>query len=326
MKKNKLFEDGVDLSCYSPESASEANILSREWMDEFKEVVLSEVKLNGGILLRGFNVLNRQDYKTLIEGFGINLHKYIGGNNPRSEVLEKVYESTSYPPDWEISLHSEMSHLSHYPDFISFFCERAPAKNHGGRTPVASNIRILELMPKDLVSRMKETGLRYVQRMPKKSGSMSFGRVWSEVFQNTDKGQIEKFIESHGNRYEWGNDESLMVSFFQSATKTHPERKCEVWFNQAEQWHHTNLKPEVVSFIQKRFGDQGFPHHSGYANGSEFEIEELSQIRAIYKSEARYFDWQQNDVLILDNLLMSHGRESYKGERSILVAMGNRSA
>jgi alpha-ketoglutarate-dependent taurine dioxygenase len=31
--------------------------------------------------------------------------------------------------------------------------------------------------------------------------------------------------------------------------------------------------------------------------------------------------WEKGDVLLLDNMLMSHGRSSFTGERKILVSM-----
>jgi alpha-ketoglutarate-dependent taurine dioxygenase len=33
------------------------------------------------------------------------------------------------------------------------------------------------------------------------------------------------------------------------------------------------------------------------------------------------FPWQQDDVLLLDNMSMAHAREPYAGERNVVVAM-----
>jgi len=38
------------------------------------------------------------------------------------------------------------------------------------------------------------------------------------------------------------------------------------------------------------------------------------------------FPWETHDVLLLDNMLVCHGRKPYKGERTILVAMGDQLA
>jgi alpha-ketoglutarate-dependent taurine dioxygenase len=44
-------------------------------------------------------------------------------------------------------------------------------------------------------------------------------------------------------------------------------------------------------------------------------------VRAIYHDNALRFAWTRGDVLILDNIQSSHGREPFEGPRSVLVAM-----
>ena len=47
----------------------------------------------------------------------------------------------------------------------------------------------------------------------------------------------------------------------------------------------------------------------------------LSHIREAYEQEKIIFKWQKGDIMLLDNVLMAHGREPYKGERKVAVAM-----
>lgn len=39
------------------------------------------------------------------------------------------------------------------------------------------------------------------------------------------------------------------------------------------------------------------------------------------EAEEVAFPWQPGDVLVVDNMLVSHGRRPFSGERRILVAM-----
>jgi alpha-ketoglutarate-dependent taurine dioxygenase len=39
------------------------------------------------------------------------------------------------------------------------------------------------------------------------------------------------------------------------------------------------------------------------------------------RERAVHFPWQQRDLLVLDNVLVAHGRNAFKGPRKILVAM-----
>ena len=46
------------------------------------------------------------------------------------------------------------------------------------------------------------------------------------------------------------------------------------------------------------------------------------ELRKAYRQETVAFPWETGDVLMLDNMLVAHGRESYSGPRKILAAMG----
>jgi alpha-ketoglutarate-dependent taurine dioxygenase len=47
----------------------------------------------------------------------------------------------------------------------------------------------------------------------------------------------------------------------------------------------------------------------------------MDEIRGAYDSETVKFDWQRGDLLLVDNMLVAHGREPFTGNRKVLVAM-----
>jgi len=47
----------------------------------------------------------------------------------------------------------------------------------------------------------------------------------------------------------------------------------------------------------------------------------LDELRQAYHEETVSFPWQQGDILMLDNMLVAHGRAPYAGPREILVGM-----
>ena len=63
------------------------------------------------------------------------------------------------------------------------------------------------------------------------------------------------------------------------------------------------------------------PQNATFGDGTAIPLEYLETIRAVSKSQLVLFDWRQGDLLMVDNMLVAHGRMSFKGPRRILVAM-----
>jgi alpha-ketoglutarate-dependent taurine dioxygenase len=47
----------------------------------------------------------------------------------------------------------------------------------------------------------------------------------------------------------------------------------------------------------------------------------VEQIRQAYRQETVAFPWQKGDLLMLDNMLVAHGRNPFSGERKVIVSM-----
>jgi hypothetical protein len=48
----------------------------------------------------------------------------------------------------------------------------------------------------------------------------------------------------------------------------------------------------------------------------------MDEIDRVYWRIAKVFDWQPRDLVMVDNMLVSHARLPYAGPRKIVVAMG----
>jgi hypothetical protein len=55
----------------------------------------------------------------------------------------------------------------------------------------------------------------------------------------------------------------------------------------------------------------------------QIEDSVMQELRGLYESEQVAVPWRQNDILMVDNMLTSHGREPFSGPRRVLVAMAD---
>ena len=70
------------------------------------------------------------------------------------------------------------------------------------------------------------------------------------------------------------------------------------------------------------FGEQDLPRNCYYGDGSIIEDSTIDHISEVYRTAAVAFPWRMGDVLMVDNMLVAHARNPYRGSRKILVAMG----
>ena len=61
-----------------------------------------------------------------------------------------------------------------------------------------------------------------------------------------------------------------------------------------------------------------------FGDGSAIDDSIMEEVRETYNRAKVSFEWEQGDILLLDNILSSHGREPFEGSRDILVAMTER--
>jgi alpha-ketoglutarate-dependent taurine dioxygenase len=101
----------------------------------------------------------------------------------------------------------------------------------------------------------------------------------------------------------------------------HPRTGEEVWFNHATFFHVTTLEPAIRESLLGEFEEDEFPTNSFYGDGSPIETSALDELREIYRQETVTFPWDRGDVLLLDNMLVAHGRAPYVGPRNVLVGM-----
>jgi alpha-ketoglutarate-dependent taurine dioxygenase len=147
---------------------------------------------------------------------------------------------------------------------------------------------------------------------------------WQDFFHTSDRSVVEATCRQAGIDYEWLPNRGLRTKQTRPAIAHHPQTGEPVFFNQIQLHHPACLEPEVRASLLASFGSpEHFPRNVYYGDGSVIEDEIVQEILEIYQTLQVSFPWQQGDVLMLDNMLMAHGRNPYHGPRQVVVAMGD---
>jgi alpha-ketoglutarate-dependent taurine dioxygenase len=286
------------------------------WAEDQRPQIEALLRREGAVLLRGFAVRSTETFERFVQGYGERLMSYAGGNSPRVRVRGNVYTSTEYPRQQEISLHHELSYGARWPRHLFFFCARVA--DEGGETIIASGRRVTRRLPPRLVDRFAERGVLYVQHLHAGKG---FGRSWQETFETESTEEVEARCRDQGMSFSWGPKRDLHLEHKGAGLIAHPETGERLWFNQAEQWHPSSLDPEIESTLRECLPPAELPLNSFHGDRGELDVDDLRAVREACRAEAVDVRWRTHDVLLLDNLLVLHGRRPFKGTRQVLVAM-----
>jgi alpha-ketoglutarate-dependent taurine dioxygenase len=284
------------------------------WAHEARAKIEEQLLTHGGILFRGFNIDSVSGFEQFARAISPELLDYRERAAPRIEVGNSIFTSTEYPANQHIPLHHEMSYSHNWPMKIWFFCVK-PA-DEGGATPIVSDRSIFNRIDSSVKERFMDKKVMYVRNY---GGGLDLS--WENVFQTTDKLVVEDYCRKSLTEFEWRDGNRLRTRQVRQAVATHPVTGDTVWFNHAHMFHVSNLEPSLRASLLAEFGEDNLPRNAYYGDGQPFEDSVLEEIRETYRQAAVIFPWQKNDILMLDNILASHGRQSYNGDRKILVAM-----
>lgn len=284
------------------------------WAENNRELIEKHLRNEGAVLFRGFGVNTSDKFQEVVGVFSNDLLDYTYGFTPRSRVSDKIYTSTEYPADQFILPHNEKSYDTSWPMRI-WFCCVVPAKE-GGETPIYDSRKVYERLEPSIGERFAREGVMYMRNY-----SRELDLPWQDVFQTTDKSQVEAFCREADVSFEWRDEDHLRTFQRCQAIATHPQTGEKLWFNQAHLFHVTSLPETIRETLMAEFEPEDLPRNVYYGDGAPIETAVFDEIRAAYETETIAFPWQEGDVLMLDNMLIAHGRNPFVGPRKIIVAM-----
>ncbi|HEY2362191.1 MAG TPA: TauD/TfdA family dioxygenase [Candidatus Angelobacter sp.] len=269
---------------------------------------------HGGLLFRNFRIAGAAQFQQFVSAISGDALEYMEQTSPRHKVHGNIYTSTEYPPSHRIFLHNENSYSATWPLKIMFFCVTVPEDR--GETPIADVRRVYARIPEKIRERFARDGWMLVRNFV-----TGYGVSWETAFQTSDRNEITRYCQEHGIECEWRTSEHLRIRQRRAAIARHPVTGELVWFNHATFFHISTLDQETRNTLLAEFAEEDLPYNTYYSDGSPIEPEVLDILRGAYEAETIKFPWREHDLLLLDNMLVAHGRSPFSGPRKILVGM-----
>jgi alpha-ketoglutarate-dependent taurine dioxygenase len=293
-----------------------AGIKLSDWIRSNKTLIDDRLEKCGAILFRGFDISDQQAFEEVVKAVSPRLLNYLYSSTPRTKVGDRIYTATEYPANQTIPLHNEASYQQSWPLRLMFFCLQ-PAET-GGETPLADSVKVTKRIDPAIQQKFVERNVMYVRNY-----EPGMDLSWQTVFQTSDKREVERFCRDNGIQCEWKTNDSLRTQQVCQAMARHLTRSELIWFNQAHLFHISSLGERTRRALLQIYREPDVPRNAYFGDGSRIEDGMLEEIREAYRAETVSFTWEATDVLLLDNMLVCHGRTPFKGKRKVLVAMAD---
>ncbi len=288
------------------------------WYNDNQDLIEQKLLEHGAILFRGFDINTPAAFARTTRAIAPGLLDCLDDNGPRTKITSGIYTSTEYPAEYQLSMHSEYAYSHKFPSRLFFCCIVEPGQ--GGETPLADNRKILKKLDPEIVEEFRTKRIKYLRNL---HGGNGFGLSWQAAFQTNDKSVVEDYCRDMSIDYEWKADGGLRLENTFESVITHPRTGEEVWFNQAPQFHPSDYPTDIYESLMDSYrgNEDELPQTSLFGDNTQIDISKLKHIREAMFKEAPVNPWRQGDVVMIDNVLVCHGRMPFSGQRKILLAM-----
>ncbi len=292
----------------------DSSIKAVDWVAQNHEHINRLINDNGAVLIRGLKIHGSKQFASILEKvFGSELLEYTYRSTPRTAMRGNVYTATEYPANEVIPQHNENAYSRNWPNRIGFLC-LIPSLT-GGQTPISDSRLIYDRLPQQARVKFEQQGVMYVRNYS------DLDLPWNEVFQTEDKQVVEAYCADNDMTVQWLENNGLRTTQVNSAVVIHPVSGEKIWFNQAHLFNVASLDSNIRTTLLNTLGEDMLPRNTYYGDGSAIASEILELISDLYESTKVKFDWQKGDLMLLDNIKFTHGRESYTGTRKVLTGM-----
>ncbi len=303
-------DDGV-ISCYSP---TRPDVDLASWAVQHRSEVETRLLQDGAVLFRGFGLDSPSKFDEAAASLTPEGLHGDYGDLPRQASSGNIFLSTPYPDDLQIHFHNESSHLTTWPLRIFFNC--AIAGFEGGQTPILDCRRLYRELDPAVIAEFETKGLTYVRNF-----SPGIDVPWQSFFATSDRREVELRCSLSNARCEWVGNDGLRVRQDAAAVRDHPITGDRALFNQVLLHHPAAVPDSTREALLELYEPDALPRNVTFGDGTVIDDETIRYLINEYEARSVRFTWEAGDMFMLDNMIVSHARAPFVGDRKILVAM-----
>lgn len=272
---------------------------------------------SGALLFQAAGCDTPEAFADLVRHFAPELMQENGEHVALGAAEQHVYTPVLHAPEQKLIWHNENSFNADWPDIIAFRSVRPATR--GGETLLVDSRAVLAALDPALVAEFRAKGVCYVRTM-----GLGVGLDWRKVLRVDTQAQAERHCRARGLAWRWLDEDVLQTRSTRPAVEKHSVTGEDSWFNQAQHWHPWFLGDDVRQELIDAFGAETLPRDCCFGDGSTIDDAAMAHIRTVYEQLEWSVALAAGDVLIVDNVLLAHGRNPYAGPRELHVAMGSR--
>lgn len=302
----------------------------QKWVEENRVEIKTLLSEHGALLLRDFPVKEAHEFASIVTASLGKPIDYKGGEGSRTKVSEGIYTSTEAPQQFKIHLHNELSCTDSPVSYLCFYCEVAPSPGSGqtilGRTETIT--QAFKQLP-EVWNCFEGKTMKYISRHPPQGHIFNqiniTHKTWQDAFETDDKDEVERICQEKGFEFKWHDDWIEVIRRAPAIRDPDQFFDFPYWYNQVHLYHFNPRLcggwPNYIlanALYAQKYTKQ---YDIEFEDGTLIPREIIYQIYDTLEENTIYFNWQEQDVLMLDNFKALHGRAPYEGPRRILAAL-----
>jgi hypothetical protein len=277
-----------------------------DWIAYHKRDVASLLDESGAVLFRGFSVRRTNEFESVISVFSEGERFLMEDQNTHNQFVTD---------DEDVWYHNDYCDRPRWPRRLIFWCELTSSS--GGQTPFVDCARVYRLLPAVIKDRFEGQGWILQRRFHRGIGVDANG-----FFKTCDREEIRHQLDLLGAFDErWDGDLLAGFSVRFAPSFSHPVTHHSVWANNITFSNIAMVESTIREQLLSDYSLDELPVNTYWGDGSPISADVVAALSDLYRANEVCFDWQQGDVLAIDNIRCVHGRRPILAPQRVNVGV-----